>query len=130
MSQDFHCRPCEFYGLHLSAENSWLALSVDRSVWTFGSFIKARQQEMIEVDAPPRKSKERPKIHKPKYTDEQIQWFVFGPLPDEAAIEMARSGQTSMPYLNVSIDDVEAEPDMPHRFQYMPMPNIPKEATM
>jgi hypothetical protein len=131
MSQDFHCRPSEFYGLHLSEENAWLARGVDRSVWTFGTWMRARQEETIEVEAPKRHRNERPKVRKPKYTEEQIRYFVYGPLPDPVMLAELRNGVTSMPYLNIDPNDVPDEDDyVPHRFAGRTMPNIPREAVM
>lgn len=107
MALDFQCRPSSFFGLHLHEEHAWLAYSVDRAVWTFGSFIRNRQEETVEKDAPSTKAK-KPKIREPKYTAKQIRAMIYDPIPDAEATKRSTEG-ASMPYLNIDPYDVEAD---------------------
>lgn len=128
MSSEFHCRPCEFFGLHLSIEDSMLAYQVDRVVFSFGSWVKARMDETIEVNAPKRPKNERPKETKPKYSSEQIEGFIYGPLPDPAMVSIDPTAPH--PWGNIDPFSVVAEPSRPVPARYRNGPKfIPHEVT-
>lgn len=80
MSSAFHCRPSSFFGF-TSPDETWLAYQIDRAVFTFGSWIKNRIEETIRV--PASKNKNEPLMEtKAKWSSEQIQSFIYDPLPD------------------------------------------------
>lgn len=83
MSQAFHCRPSDFFGFNSSDDDTWFAYQIDRAVFTFGSFVQARIEETIEVPVSAKPKKKNTEI-KQKYSREQIQETIYGPLPDRA----------------------------------------------
>ena len=85
MATAFYCRPSKFFGLN-DEEDAWLAYSIDRATFQWGSFVQSKIEAKKEVPAPT--SKHRPTITVPKYQREQIEALLNGPIPDRSAAQV------------------------------------------
>lgn len=115
MATDFGQTPAALLSL-TDPQDAWLAWQVNRAVWKWGRFVKAKIEETIEV---PHVQQRGPlKDIKPKYKPEQIHDMIYGQLVDRRAVA-ARTAELA----TLRPDEVAARLAAGERFDVAPTPS-------
>jgi hypothetical protein len=63
--------------------NSWLASQLLNAVYEFGTWFQARRDETVKVPAP---KNDKPMMHKPKYSEDELRHMLGIPDKEPGAI--------------------------------------------
>lgn len=110
MARAFHCRPSQLYGLN-DETDAWLARSIDRATWLWGSTIDALMAETKEQVAPKRSGPAKMQV--PKRDERWLTRAIYGPLErSEGGAEVEQPSGPLDPYAIEDADDADNIP--PH----------------
>lgn len=107
MAQAFHCRPSQLMNLE-NQGNDWLVWNLNKAVFRFGSFIRAKIDEMAWL--PKSHDRNDNLEYRNKYTAEDIHEMIHGDFLTEAEIaeEMEIAGKIRSGDFNVTEIEEEA----------------------